>query len=69
MEADAAAGSVQLGYASPDGEEGYPGAVDFTVTFRLDGPRLVCEMAGHPDRPTPIASPTTATTTSAAAAR
>lgn len=55
MEADSAAGSVQLGYASPDGEEGYPGAVDFTVTFRLDGPRLVCEMAGQPDRPTPIA--------------
>ena len=41
-------------YASPDGEEGYPGAVDFTVRFRLDGPKLVCEMEGRPDRPTPI---------------
>jgi aldose 1-epimerase len=24
------------------------------VTFRLEGPRLVCEMRGVPDRPTPI---------------
>ena len=28
--------------------------MDFTVTFRLEGPRLICEMAGRPDRPTPI---------------
>jgi aldose 1-epimerase len=54
MEGDAAANAVRLAYASPDGEEGYPGAVDFTVTYRLDGPRLVCEMAGTPDRRTPI---------------
>jgi aldose 1-epimerase len=54
METDTGSGSVQLAYASPDGEEGYPGAVAFTVTFRLEGPRLVCEMAGLPDRPTPI---------------
>lgn len=54
METDSAAGTVALFYASPDGEEGYPGAVDFTVTFRLDGPTLVCEMAGVPDRPTPV---------------
>lgn len=55
METDSASGSVELRYASPDGEEGYPGAVDFAVTYRLDGPRLVCEMRGTPDRPTPIA--------------
>jgi aldose 1-epimerase len=54
MEVDSGTGTVQLAYASPDGEEGYPGAVAFTVTFRLDGPRLVCEMRGRPDRPTPI---------------
>ena len=54
MEVDSSAGAVQLGYTSPDGEEGYPGAVDFAVTFRLEGPRLVCEMRGVPDRPTPI---------------
>jgi aldose 1-epimerase len=54
MELDSGSGTVQLTYASPDGEEGYPGAVAFTVTFRLEGPRLICEMAGVPDRPTPI---------------
>ena len=54
MEADSASGTVELTYASPDGEEGYPGAVDFTLRFRLDGPKLVCEMEGRPDRPTPI---------------
>ena len=54
MEVDSSAGVVQLVYTSPDGEEGYPGAVDFAVTFRLEGPRLVCEMRGVPDRPTPI---------------
>lgn len=54
MESDSAANAVRLRYASPDGEEGYPGAVDFTVSYRLEGPRLICEMAGLPDRPTPI---------------
>lgn len=52
MEVDG--GAVSLTYASPDGEEGYPGAVDFTVTYRLDGPTLTCEMRGVPDRPTPV---------------
>jgi aldose 1-epimerase len=54
MEIDSAAGCVALDYLSPDGEEGYPGTVAFRVTFRLDGPRLVCEMSGRPDRPTPV---------------
>ena len=54
METDSAANTLYLFYHSPDGEEGYPGAVDFAVTFRLEGPRLICEMAGTPDRPTPI---------------
>jgi aldose 1-epimerase len=54
MEGDTAAEAVELRYHSPNGEEGYPGAVDFAVTYRLDGPRLVCEMSGTPDRPTPI---------------
>jgi aldose 1-epimerase len=54
MEVDPPANAVVLSYASPDGEGGYPGHVDFTVTYRLEGPRLVCEMAGVPDRPTPL---------------
>ncbi|HVL21401.1 MAG TPA: aldose epimerase family protein [Amaricoccus sp.] len=54
MEGDSASGTVELTYASPDGEEGYPGAVDFTLRFRLEGPKLVCEMEGRPDRTTPI---------------
>lgn len=54
MDGDASGEAVQLRYHSPDGEEGYPGAVDFDVTFRLDGATLVCEMRGVPDRPTPI---------------
>lgn len=54
MEGDSAAGTVQLAYTSAEGEEGYPGMVDFAVTFRLDGATLVCEMKGVPDRPTPI---------------
>lgn len=54
MEGDSASDTVRLRYHSPDGEAGYPGAVDFEVTYRLEGPRLVCEMTGRPDRPTPI---------------
>ena len=54
MEGDSAENAVVLRYASPDGEQGYPGAVDFAVTFRLVGPRLTIEMVGVPDRPTPI---------------
>lgn len=54
MEADSAANAVRLTYASPDREEGYPGAVDFAVTLRLAGARLTFEMEGRPDRPTPV---------------
>jgi aldose 1-epimerase len=54
METDGAAESVRLSYSSPDGEEGYPGAVDFSITWRLEGPRLICEMSGTPDRRTPV---------------
>ncbi|MHA3977295.1 aldose epimerase family protein [Halovulum sp. GXIMD14794] len=46
--------AVLLRYSSPDGEMGYPGAVEFEVRFALDGARLLIEMAGDPDRPTPI---------------
>lgn len=54
MEADSGAGVVHLRHVSPDGDDGYPGRVEFETTYRLEGPRLVCEMRGLPDRPTPI---------------
>lgn len=54
MEGDSASGTVQLAYTSADGEEGYPGTVDFAVTYRLEEATLVCEMRGVPDRPTPV---------------
>jgi aldose 1-epimerase len=33
----ASAGEVRLRYVSPDGEQGYPGALDTRVTYALDG--------------------------------
>jgi aldose 1-epimerase len=46
--------AVTLRYHSPDGDGGYPGAVDFSLVIRLDGVRLSYEMRAVPDRPTPI---------------
>ena len=46
---------LRFSYDSPDGEDGFPGAVAFEVTIRLDGARLSWEMRATPDRPTPIA--------------
>ena len=47
--------AARFTYASPDGEDGFPGAVDFEVIVRLDGARLTWEMRATPDRPTPVA--------------
>ncbi len=46
--------ALRLSYHSPDGEEGYPGAVDFTVDIRLAGHTLSYDMQAMPERPTPI---------------
>lgn len=54
METDEAENSVTLTYQSPDGDCKYPGAVDFTVTYRLVGTQLMLEMRGVPDRATPL---------------
>ncbi|MDF2232762.1 galactose mutarotase [Albimonas sp. CAU 1670] len=51
---EAAGEALRLSWDSPDGEDGFPGAVAFTVDVRLDGARLIYEMRGVPDRPTPI---------------
>jgi aldose 1-epimerase len=56
---DAPGGSaVRFRYVSPDGEEGYPGTVDMTVTYTLaQDDELRIEYAGTTDQPT-ILNPT-----------
>ena len=54
MHPDSSTNSVKLEYHSADGEQGYPGNVDFSVTFSLDEHGLHCRMEGVPDRVTPI---------------
>lgn len=46
--------AVQMSLRSPHLDQGYPGAVDFTVTLRLEGHRLTYVMEATPDRPTPV---------------
>jgi len=46
--------ALRLSLHSPDGEEGYPGAVDFTIDIGLEGHTLTYKMHARPDRPTPI---------------
>lgn len=53
MSADGAR-AVELRLVSEDGDQGYPGRVDFRVVMRLDGSRLTWEMDAVPDRVTPI---------------
>ena len=44
-----------LTYRSPDGEEGYPGNVDFTVAYELTGRgELVISSEAATDQPTPV---------------
>ncbi len=51
--ADADSSSVTLVISSPDGEEGYPGAVEVTVRYRLEAPAtLVVEAEATTDAPT-----------------
>lgn len=54
MEPDSAGNAVCLTYRSPDGEDGYPGAVDFRVVISLRGAALSYDMEARTDRPTPI---------------
>lgn len=46
---------IRLGRTSPDGEQGYPGALEVTVTYRLtlEG-ALVIDYAARADQPTPV---------------
>lgn len=54
-EADAAGNAVRFSFTSPDGAAGFPGRVEFTATYSLSGNALRLELAGRPDRRTPIA--------------
>lgn len=47
--------TLVLRYRSPDGEEGYPGNVDFTVSYRFtDANELVIASEARADEPTPV---------------
>lgn len=43
---------VKMGYVSPDGEEGYPGKLDMTVKFTVDGADLIIEYGAVSDKDT-----------------
>jgi len=53
MERDGAR-AVRLRLRSPDGDMGFPGAVEFAVTISLTGHRLHYAMTATCERPTPI---------------
>ncbi len=44
--------SITLNYLSPDGEEGYPGNLDVTVTYSIKGDSLVISYKATTDKPT-----------------
>jgi aldose 1-epimerase len=47
--------SLTLAYTSPDGEEGYPGTLDISVTYTLTSSNaFIVETRGASDRPTPL---------------
>jgi aldose 1-epimerase len=45
---------VEFSLRSPDGAMGYPGNVEMSATYRLDGNKLRLEFAATTDRPTPL---------------
>ena len=52
---DGRSSGVRLTYVSPDGEEGYPGAVTVAVTYSVsEGNELTLEYAATTDKPTVI---------------
>lgn len=53
-EIDTSGNRVLFTYHSPEGEEGFPGSVDFTYVISLRGSALTYELTGVPDRATPI---------------
>jgi len=52
---DGTAPGVTLGHVSPDGTEGYPGRLEVSVTYRLNGPtELSLAFTARTDRPTVV---------------
>lgn len=51
---DSKMNSVTLRYHSPEGEMGYPGAVDFCATYTLKGYRVTLDMKATVSKTTPI---------------
>ena len=45
---------AMFAYASPDGEEGFPGRLEATVAFTVSGDALTLDYAATADRPTPV---------------
>lgn len=48
------ANAVTFTLHSPDGDQGYPGNLDVTVTIRLDGSSLIYDMSAKTDAPTHV---------------
>ena len=46
--------SLRLNYTSPDGEEGYPGTLNASVTFTIDGDQLEVDYLASTDKPTVV---------------
>ncbi|MEP3299812.1 MAG: aldose epimerase family protein [Pseudoruegeria sp.] len=55
MEIDSAANAVEMSYHSPNGEEGFPGALDLCYVVTLRDGVLHYDLSATPDRPTPVA--------------
>ena len=52
VEVDEGAGEVVFALESPDGDQGYPGTLRATTTYRFDGARVTIEMRAETDAPT-----------------
>lgn len=52
--AHADSSSVRLELTSPDGEMGYPGTLEISVTYTLSGHKLDIEFTAETDKPTPV---------------
>lgn len=48
------AGSVRFSFSSPDGDQGFPGAVEATATYSIKGPVLALALEARTTKPTII---------------